>query len=898
MNIQNDCSQRHDWSTAIVMMVSALAFFAFTLAISADAGVVSSTCPSCGLTTKDLSRHKCSPTPKNPAELAIRKYEAHALSEKSQSDWKLKSYSGDAVSSLSEFIRSKEHLIALGKSLFWEERVGSDDQTACATCHYHAGVDTRTKNTDSATNREQIRFNHQWRKADNVDSATVPDIGDEKHSFGLIRPRNEKLEHQTLIIGSQGIRPRRFDGLHLVNDIPTEKSRDLTDEERIVYGIGPQSQDRFRQVSRRNASTIINSTLLSRLFADGRAQPTFNGHDAFGDLYQTVPPVATYRTVNGKVEPVSISIPMAAAASQALAPLRSAEEMGYVGREPWDVAAKLLPTRPLLRQKVAMDDSVLGTLADSTGQGLRLTYQELIQHAFHDSWWKAPDTFTADSVIPSGENSINPPRDARGKPLTGSMALQAVNFPLYFGLAIMAYEQTLISDRSPFDRYCEGETTAISRRAIRGFEKFRSYGCADCHLQPEFAGATSAAVFGDADPPDDEYEEPGTKPRPLTRPLNAPSAGKFVEEMKPVELRRGLLQNTDRFFAYDGGFYNIGVTALWWKDRYGKFWREDWGVGRSFPEDRDVTAFPSGSLDYSRAWQRFPGENLREDDQSRVRGAFKTPSLRNVELTKPYMHNGAFLTLEDVMAFYERGPRDFDDDHPDAKYWHHPALAQLREQLNRDSEASADIVAFLKSLTDERVRRHAAPFDHPSLNLPVGSTEQVVPPRTADPQNSPLAQRIQMIRHASIAERSGSITNIRDTYTMILRRALSEDLDLKSLTEDNLVDKLVPQIAKKLGKEKDEAFMRSLNDAVSGLRTQLIKSGSANEPPIEQLIVRELMKNETFKDALSGVLGPRVDPVLTPNPEPMEVTAELPAIGRNGSDNPLAGIPNWDALPE
>jgi cytochrome c peroxidase len=35
--------------------------------------------------------------------------------------------------------------------------------------------------------------------------------------------------------------------------------------------------------------------------------------------------------------------------------------------------------------------------------------------------------------------------------------------------------------------------------------------------------------------------------------------------------------------------------------------------------------------------------------------AFKTPTLRNVTLTAPYMHNGAFRTLDDVLRFYDRG---------------------------------------------------------------------------------------------------------------------------------------------------------------------------------------------------------------------------------------------------
>ena len=66
---------------------------------------------------------------------------------------------------------------------------------------------------------------------------------------------------------------------------------------------------------------------------------------------------------------------------------------------------------------------------------------------------------------------------------------------------------------------------------------------------------------------------------------------------------------------------------------------------------------------------------------------YRTPSLRNIELTAPYMHNGTFATLEDVVAYYgDGGFRHFGID---------PLVRDLR--LN-DAEKAA-LVAFLKSLT-------------------------------------------------------------------------------------------------------------------------------------------------------------------------------------------------------
>jgi cytochrome c peroxidase len=69
------------------------------------------------------------------------------------------------------------------------------------------------------------------------------------------------------------------------------------------------------------------------------------------------------------------------------------------------------------------------------------------------------------------------------------------------------------------------------------------------------------------------------------------------------------------------------------------------------------------------------------------RGAFKTPTLRNVALTGPYMHNGTLKTLEDVVEFYDRG-----GDTVSGK-----SALIFKLELNRQQKA--DLVAFLRSLT-------------------------------------------------------------------------------------------------------------------------------------------------------------------------------------------------------
>lgn len=92
-----------------------------------------------------------------------------------------------------------------------------------------------------------------------------------------------------------------------------------------------------------------------------------------------------------------------------------------------------------------------------------------------------------------------------------------------------------------------------------------------------------------------------------------------------------------------------------------------------------------------------------------MKGAFKVPTLRNVELTGPYMHNGSMSTLEQVVEFYNRGG-NFDN------IERAPDLISL----GLNDREKIELVTFLRSLTDERVRWEKAPFDHPELMIPNG----------------------------------------------------------------------------------------------------------------------------------------------------------------------------------
>lgn len=107
------------------------------------------------------------------------------------------------------------------------------------------------------------------------------------------------------------------------------------------------------------------------------------------------------------------------------------------------------------------------------------------------------------------------------------------------------------------------------------------------------------------------------------------------------------------------------------------------------------------------------------NNRSDLCGAFKVPSLRNVEKTAPYFHNGQFATLEDTLRFYVRrdtnpeewypkkadGRIDKFNDVPDAfkanvNKTEVPYTKQVGEEPNLSEAEIIDVVAFLKTLTD------------------------------------------------------------------------------------------------------------------------------------------------------------------------------------------------------
>jgi cytochrome c peroxidase len=182
--------------------------------------------------------------------------------------------------------------------------------------------------------------------------------------------------------------------------------------------------------------------------------------------------------------------------------------------------------------------------------------------------------------------------------------------------AIAAFERTLISGRSPFDRYVfNDDRMALSEAAHRGMTLFFSdrLNCTSCHFGLSFAGSLTH----------DKAHE----------------------------------RSEATMFANDG-LYNV--------DGKGGYPTSDTGLYESTRRARDM-------------------------------GRFRIPTLRNVELTAPYMHDGSIATLEEVIEHYAKGGRQMPMGPTSANRLKDADIRPLR----LSSEDKQDLAAFLRSLTDK-----------------------------------------------------------------------------------------------------------------------------------------------------------------------------------------------------
>jgi cytochrome c peroxidase len=577
---------------------------------------------------------------------------------------------------LGDFIANRQAAIVLGKALFWDMQVGSDNTVACASCHFSAGADNRIKN----------QINPGLRHVD----AAIGRVFDPTATGG--GGPNYKLRagdfpfHQLLIPGeresdvlfdsddvvsSPGVFNTIFDGLAGGRDVCSDN------EDNHIFAAGGAYQEAFleypdevhtRKVQPRNTPTVINAVFNFRNFWDGRANNRFNGRNPFGNrdqnarIWQVEP--------DGSLAEVAISLENASAASQAVGPPLGDFEMSCAGRSFSDLGRRMLTRRALALQTVAATDSVLGPHRSPTAaKGLALTYRDMIRNAFQPKYW------SSNATLPNGYK------------------LMEENFSLYFGLAIQMYEATLVSDDSPFDQFMSGAPEALTQLQRFGKAIFENKGkCARCHFGPELTSAGSTAQYSNA-------------------------VGGLIERMPMGD---GLTA------IYDEGFYNIGVTPT--ANDIGLGAADPWGRPLSYTRQHKlgVTGLPvfdPFSVN-SCIFTALPCLPVTDgDERDAADGAFKTPTLRNIELTGPYFHNGGYSTLESVIEFYNRGGNrraiqpggDTSGFGPNASN----VDLDIRPLFLTPGEQAA-LVAFLQSLTDERVRWESAPFDHPSLKVTNG----------------------------------------------------------------------------------------------------------------------------------------------------------------------------------
>lgn len=200
--------------------------------------------------------------------------------------------------------------------------------------------------------------------------------------------------------------------------------------------------------------------------------------------------------------------------------------------------------------------------------------------------------------------------------------------------ALAAYERTLVSGDSPFDRFLEGDRNALSESAQRGFNLFRTRArCAVCHnLNQAFPFLT-----------DGNYRNTG---------VAANFSGFSALAQRAATL------------ALDGS--GMALETL----THG-------------PDARATLDQRDGKAELGRFLVTGNALDI---------GAFRTPSLRNVELTAPYFHDGSATTLADVIRFYVRGGNE-----RASRDWE-------LQPINLTDSEQQDVIEFLKALTSYDAR--------------------------------------------------------------------------------------------------------------------------------------------------------------------------------------------------
>jgi cytochrome c peroxidase len=601
-----------------------------------------------------------------------------------------------------------DKLIALGKALFWDLQVGSDGRSACASCHFKGGADDRMRNT-LVPGQDGV-FQPTAGMNSEVQAHLFPFhrmANPMNRGSGGLNPNDPAVLKDTDdVVGSQGVAAGEF--VAVLEGRADEAGRPIRGRQAL-------NGRNIRQVTGRQAPPAINAVFNQANFWDGRAHNVFNGVDPFGPLSfdARVKMWNCAEVVDfNMLDPANVLV-NSSLASQSTGPVLSEVEMSWAGRSWPEVGRKLLNLQPLAGQLVHPQDSIFGYLrmVDADGKGLSTTYGDLIRQVFQEMFWNTP---AETRVLIDGKE----------------FTLMEANFSLFWGLALQAYQSTLVSDDSPVDRFQRNDPLALAKfsaplraatgiaglDAAQGKLAFESLelACSLCHTGAETTAAAVGALLG---------------------PLEG------AVELMPTQ--------DGKLHFYDIGFYNIGLRPS--AEDLGRGGMGPNGIPLAFARHRNLPVFPTGfdptvggsfalnvfcdPLEAAAIGAECPagalggaddnpgGEDqiLIEEEDLAVTGAFKTPHLRNVELTGPYFHNGGMVNLMQVVEFYTRGGDFFELNRAQIPLDFSANLPSLNDGGDRSKLLlRQNLVAFLLALTDERVRQEAAPFDHPQFFYPEG----------------------------------------------------------------------------------------------------------------------------------------------------------------------------------
>lgn len=678
-------------------------------------------------------------------------------------------------------IKNTKAAIALGKAFFWDQQTGSD-MTACASCHFSAGADTRI------TNALNPGFNDITVNENGTPNTSgIPNTNGD-FTFGSNRSDTGTVMPGYMLSGSKA------DSNYTLKatDFPTHKLLDETNANSPIVSatndrVGSQGTfegvfdlvRRFgkldkcsgydasvfhagmfpaRQVEPRNTPSVINAVFNHRQFWDGRANNMFNGVGVFGmrDIQSNPNARLIVLDSKGNASLGYLTIANASLASQAMAPIVSSIEMSCNGRTFADVGQKMLETFPLLNQNVDRGDSVLGPYVAWWGKGLQpqYSYATLIQMAFDPKYWSAPGKY----AISNGALTKN----------SQGYTQMETNFSMFWGLAIMMYESTLISDQSEYDTLvAKGllKPTGIGCTADASVDPLLARGCALFFEPPPIAPIAGPNVIGGGC----AFCHSGSLFSEA-----ALTAGQTWQPFVQAPEANG------RSALHEAGFFNIGGQPVFSDQMVGRV--DSYGNPLSY--GRQLYSYLAGGNDASKIldpdlMNAIQTNNLLRSvagppgpfipfgpapngNKLEVDGASKVPILRNVALTSPYFSYGGYATLRQVLKSYNHGlnhrtisgvnsldahgswcttgddsgsgpdgnqswpvpgpdcgtnipgilgPLELLDCDPNGKI--NPAcVAQGKNTTNDDLAA---LIRFMQSLTDSRVQCDAAPFDHPEL---------------------------------------------------------------------------------------------------------------------------------------------------------------------------------------